>query len=207
MRKNGKPREMSCEEQITLATDYCDHRDRGLCHTAAVKLSGGISSQWYYRYYHCDLYDLVRVVTERGYHRDAEIVKTDYDMTSDTVIGDRYCTYREAGFDHKYTLERMGITVSGWYNYIRPNTHPAVRAVMIERGFLSPKRKTFGEILPYIIAGERVQRDGASWYITIAFQILTTYRAIPGGWERKEMTTLIGADLLAKDWTILSDAE
>jgi hypothetical protein len=207
MRKNTKPREMSREEQITLATDYCDHRDRGLCHTAAVKLSGALRSEWAYRYNHCNLHDLVRVVTERGYHRDANQVQTSTDLVSDAGIGDRYCNYREAGFDHKYALDRMGITGSGWYNYIRPGKHPAVRIVLIERGFLTPKRKTFGEILPYIIAGERVQRDGASWYITIAFQILTTYRAIQGGWERKEMTTLIGADLLAKDWTILSDAE
>jgi len=202
-----KASQMTREEQITLATDYCDHRDRGLCHTSAVKLAGALKSEWAYRYHHCNLHDLVRVVTERGYHKEADRAQTAPEISSDAGIGDKYCTYREAGFDHKYALDRMGITVSGWYNYIRPGKHPAVRIVLIERGFLTPKRKTFSEILPYIIAGQRVQRDGASWYITVSFGILTTYRAIAGGWERKEMTSLIGADLMAKDWTILSDAE
>lgn len=206
MRQNGKPSQMSVVEQIEIATFYCDYRDRGYTHSAAVKAGGARTCDWAYRYYKCRLTELVRVVTERGYHRDVneEVVE---DVDTDESTGHLYCDFRQSGINHRETLRKMGINHNAWFYYVREGKHPAVRAVLIERGFLSPRRKSFADILPHILRGERVQRDGASWYIALTETLLVTYRAVPGGWERKEITSLIGADLLAKDWTILSDAE
>lgn len=65
-------------------------------------------------------------------------------------------------------------------------------------------RNSFDVILKSILAGAAVQRDGARWSVQRVDGALMRYDLDGANvWRCKGFATFSGADVLAKDWTII----